>query len=134
MPIKRCFCRRCGKTFGILPTFLVILKRYTVPLIQKCWEDWCQGDSYEIVSEKWWIRCVRTVQRWLRPLIRYERELMAELRRLWQVEEPQPAGGASARSLLLDTVRSAIQQSPPSKTQSNPYFHVQSVLRALRLA
>ena len=136
VPIKRFSCGHCGKTFGVLPAFLVILKRYAAPLIQGCWDDWCAGSGYEKLSEKWSIRCVRTVQRWLRPLIRGQPALLAELRRLWQLEEPQQASNASnMRSLLLNAVRQAIQQSNPSSQiqRHTPYFHVQLLLRGLGL-
>jgi len=137
IPIKRFYCGHCGMTFGVLPAFLVIFKRYAAPLIQGCWEDWCAGYGYEKLSEKWWIRCVRTVQRWLRPLIRNQPALLAELRRLWQLEEPQQSSKTPLkRSLLLDAVRQAVQQSYPSSRiqRSTPYFHVQLVLRGLGLA
>lgn len=135
VPIKRFYCKQCGQTFGVLPPFLVILKRHAAPLIQGCWEDWCAGDTYEKLSEKWWIRCVRTVQRWLRPLIRNQTSLLAELRRLWQLEELQQTGALQERFKLLQAVRQAIQQSRPSKIRrATPYFHVQLILHALRLS
>ena len=110
---------------GILPAFLLILKRYASQIVQGCWEDWCGGLTLEKVSEKWWIRCVRTVQRWLRPLVREAPRIGAELRRLWNFE-----GLETDRSELLLMVRQAASQSSPLR-HATPFSYVQAVLRAL---
>ena len=78
---------------------------------------------------------MRTVQRWLRPLIRSQTSLQAELRRLWQLEEPPQTDGCQERFKLLHFARKAIQQSHPSKFhRATPYYHVQLILRALKIA
>lgn len=110
---------------GILPAFLLLLKRYAAQVVQGCWEDWCGGLTLERVSEKWWIPCIRTVQRWLRPLVRDRTRIAAELRRLWQLNELQ-----AGRSELLHMVRQAARQSSPFR-HATPYSYVQAVLRAL---
>ncbi len=110
---------------GMLPAFLLLLKRYAAQVVQGCWENWCGGLTLERVSEQWWIRCVRTVQRWLRPLVRDAPRIAAELRRLWHLEEQQ-----AGRSELLQLVRQAACQSSPFR-HATPYSYVQAVLRAL---
>lgn len=110
---------------AVLPAFLLVLKRYAAQIVQECWEESCGGLTLERVSEKLGIRCVRTVQRWLRRLVRDTSRIAAELHRLWQFEN-LPAG----RSELLQMVRQAAAQSSPLQ-RLTPYFYVQSVLRAL---
>jgi hypothetical protein len=93
-------------------------------LIQGCWDKWCDGDSYEKLSEKWWIGSLRTVQRWLRPLIRGHTDAMSELRRLWHLEEPTEKRARPDRFQLLDAIRQTIQKSPKIR-HGTEYFHVQ---------
>ena len=129
VPIKRFRCGDCGRTFGIFPIFLAILKRYAAQIIQSCWADWCEGQSCEEVSEAWCVRSVRTVQRWLRPLVRGRTRILSELHRLWQLEEP-PEHSHPKRFGLLCLVRQAVQKSTKNQ-RATEYFHAQVVLRSL---
>ena len=118
----------------------MILKRYAASIIQGCWDGWCSGSSDEKVSEAWGVRRARTVQPWIRPLRRYQDEVLGRLSRLWQVEEPEQAEKTPTvtekRSRLLNAVRQAIGQSSFSSRTPRycPYYHVQVILRAACLA
>lgn len=115
--IKRFRCRACLRTWRFLPPLLLCWKRYAAAIVQSCWESWAQGASYESTAVTWWLRSVRTVQRWLQPLASGVERLRGELRRLLIGEGSVDSGVAPARtrpavSGLLDLTRTLMHQAP----------------------
>jgi hypothetical protein len=137
LPVKRFRCRSCQRTWSFQPPVVVRYKRYAARIIDGCWETWSNGLSLEATAERWQLRCVRTVQRWLGPIAAAPKALMGEVRRLLgtgkepqQTSEEPPQQKVRTAVKALRTLTQALLQEVPARSSDSTRVPYHFVMRA----
>ena len=130
----RCKSANCGRTFSILPAFVLVLKRYAAGIVQGAWEDHVGKEprTLEEIAERWDLPCVQTVQRWLHPLRSKGETLKREFRRVLPYLAPGPSGPAGVdNDELLGLARQVADRThcSPFDRSRVPYHFVLQLIR-----
>ena len=130
----RCKSRdTCGRTFSVLPPVALALKRYAAAVVQGAWEDHVDSEApltLEKIAERWDLKCVQTIQRWLHPLKSTGDSLAAGLRRLLPYTQPGEDDSVGGDQLLrvARLVAASIPLASPLDRSRVPYHFVMQQL------
>lgn len=130
----RCKSASCGRTFSLLPPFVLVLKRYAAGIIQSSWEDHVAKVplSLEDIAGRWQLPCVQTIQRWLHPLQAMGESLKREFRQVLPYSAPGQSEPARVGPReLLELARQVADCTPcsPFDRSRVPYHFVLQLIR-----